>query len=715
MPYRLCWSIAMLALGVACAEPSPQPRTAPRGGPSPDAAGAAVTAGPGPGAAHGTAAAGPRRAAFNAPLATPEEVYREARDLVAEGRPDEALDLLQARAANPREVRGAAAEENARLLAMLGELTAAVRPATDASYQRAETYLAWAIAADPCMGEYWHVFMRVRLAHAGYAGVLAQLQQQEPLRYRTADIGFSRNSTITLPWADYWLYMRGLLYAESHDAQRAVDNLLAFKRTRNTCPVDQTLGELYQSLGRPGDAVVYLKPASEEVPGRRSARRYYVLGLAFKALKDTAGARQAFLEASLLDPSFDATRSELLALDWQMTGDRDSDLASTHRLLSEHPADLASWLTFWETRYRNGITPEAEFQRFAGEVANANPQLSQPAIAQAVSLLWEGKGEAAAAALARCAGAGADDADLWMATYLVAACRLDGATARHAFDGLGRRDSDLSTALRRHGALSLAPVLEAGGPAREDRLTRVGEFLASLNSDLVGGQLSAALTQGCIHGIGKTPGGALAFDAARVTDVLLLGQRMTVVEQRQAASERQLALNRAQIRDLNAGALRTLARVTNLETEQIRQGEGLVLLDSQVRKLQAAQAELARKCAEEIRASETRLTGMVNSNDAKFQATLDELSRELSTHSAKLDDLARRAGATQQEIAKQQEQLYCLENWRRVAPHQVIKCAGSLSSTLYKWSSVVSIGPSVGFASLNVVALLAMLAESQGL
>jgi tetratricopeptide (TPR) repeat protein len=385
-PCRRCWLIALLVLGVACAEPPPQPRTAPHGGPGPDASPAAPTGGPGPkpAAAAATARAGPTAA--NAPLAAPEEVYREARDLVAQGRPDEALSLLQARVAHPREVRGAAAEENARLLAMLGELTAAVRPATDASYQRAETYLAWAIAADPCMGEYWHVFMRARLAHAGYAGVLAQLQHQEPLRYRTTDIGFSRSSTITLPWADYWLYLRGLLYAETHDAPRAVDSLLAFKRSRNTCPVDQTLGELYQLLRRPADAVVYLKPASEEVPGRRSARRYYVLGLALKALKDTAGARQAFLESSLLDPSFDATRSELLALDWQMTGDRDSDIASTHRLLSEHPADLASWLTFWETRYRNGVTPEAEFQRFADEVGSENPQLSQPAIAQTVSL-----------------------------------------------------------------------------------------------------------------------------------------------------------------------------------------------------------------------------------------------------------------------------------------------------------------------------------------
>jgi hypothetical protein len=700
-PYRPCWLIAWLALGVACAEPSPQARTAPYGGPSPDATRAAATARPG-------------RTAVNAPLAAPEEVYREARDLVAQGRSDGALGLLQARVAHPREVSGAAAEENARLLAMLGELTAALRPATDESYQRAETYLAWAIAADPCMGEYWHVFMRVRLAHAGYAGVLAQLQHQEPLRYRTTDIGFSRNSTITLPWADYWLYLRGLLYAETHDAQRAVDSLLAFKRSRNTCPVDQTLGELYQFLRRPGDAVVYLKPASEEVPGRRSARRHYVLGLALKALKDTSGARRAFLESSLLDPSFDATRSELLALDWQMTGDRDSDIASTHRLLSEHPADLASWLTFWETRYRNGVTPEAEFQRFAGEVGNANLQLSQPAIAQTVSLLWEGKGEAAAGALARAAGAGADDADLWMATFLVAACRLDGGAAQHAFDALGHRDSDLYEALKRHGAVSLVSLLEAGGPAREDRLTRVGEVLASLNTDLIGGQLSAALTQACIHGVGKTPAGALAFDTAWVTDVLLLGQRVTVVEQRQTASEHQLALNRAQIRGLNAGALRTLARVTNLETEQIRQREGLLLLGDQVRNLEAAQAELAHKCAQEIQASEARLTGMINSNNERVQAALDELARELSRQGAKLDELARAAGATQQEVEQQRQRLKSLEHWRDQPPVKVTRDAGSLSAMLYKWSSVISIGPTVGFASLNVLGLLAAIADAAG-
>jgi hypothetical protein len=712
-PCRLCWLVALLTLGVACAESSPQPLTAPYGGPGRDASPAAAAGGPAPNSTASAATARRGPTAVNAPLAAPEEVYREARDLVAQGRPDEALGLLQARVAHPREVRGAAAEENARLLAMLGELSAAERPATDASYQRAETYLAWAIAADPCMGEYWHVFMRVRLAHAGYAGVLAQLQHQEPLRYRTTDIGFARKSTITLPWADYWLYLRGLLYAETHDAPRALDSLLAFKRSLNTCPVDQTLGELYQLLRRPADAVVYLKPASEEVPGRRSARRYYVLGLALKALKDTAGARQAFLESSLLDPSFDATRSELLALDWQMIGDRDSDIASTHRLLREHPADLASWLTLWETRYRNGVTPEAEFQHFAGEVGSANPQLSQPAIAQTVSLLWEGKGEVAADALARCAGAGAEDADLWMTTFLVAACRLDGATARHAFDKLAHRDTDLYEALKRHGAVTLVSLLEAGGLAREERLTRVGEVLASLNTDLIGGQLSAALTQACIHGVGKSPAGALALDNAWVTDVLLLGQRVTVVEQRQRASERQLALDGAQIRSLNAGALRTLARVANLETEQLRQKEGLLLLEDQVRNLEAAQAELAHRCAEEIQQSEARLTGMIKSNNARVKAALDELALELSRQGAKLDELARAAGATQQEVEQQRRRLESLETWRS-HPETVPKDAGSLSSMLYKWSSVISIGPSVGFASLNVLGLLAVLADAAG-
>jgi hypothetical protein len=130
--------------------------------------------------------------------------------------------------------------------------------------------------------------------------------------------------------------------------------------------------------------------------------------------------------------------------------------------------------------------------------------------------------------------------------------------------------------------------------------------------------------------------------------------------------------------------------------------------------LAAEQQEQARQCAEAIQASEARLTEKINSNNRKVQAALDELAGELSRQGTKLDELARAAGATQQEVEEQRRRLEGLENWRKESSSAVSKDAASLSQMLYKWSSVVSIGPTIGFASLNVIGLLAVIADVAG-
>jgi tetratricopeptide (TPR) repeat protein len=694
-----CWLFAAVVLSAGCAA-TPPPRTAAQGSLGPEKA---AVAAPARGGSTPSAATAPGR---EPAAASPEQVYRSARDLVEQGHADQAKALLAARVAPPRTVRDSSSEENARLLALLGEITAVATPASEASFFRAEAYLAWAIAADPCMGEYWHHYMRVRLAHVGYSGVLSQIQHREPLRYPSSAIGFS-GSTLGFPWTDSWLYLRGLLFAETDNPQRAEESLVAFKKTHNSCPVDQTLGELYQSAGRPREAITYLSLASEAVPGQRSALRHYVLGLARKSLNETALARRAFVEASRLDPTFGLARSELLALDGAVTGDRESNEGFAHRTLSEHPADLAAWLTFWETRYRNGVAPEVEFQRFAREVGNSNRRLSQPVIAQAVSLMWEGSSVGAARLLAGAAADGADDADLWFASFLVAACRGDGPTARQALDRLGGHDGALRDVLERRGAPHVVSLLESAATAQPETLTRVGEFLMSLGVEPSAGLLSRAVAQAWFHGVQGTPEGSRAALDAVVTEVSLLGQRVTVIEKR-------LDLGEAEIRGLSAGAVRILARVKSVEEGEIRQAHHLVLLDAQVNQLVLEQRDLAQRCAHDIAASEQHLTKMIRDQDKRLSAALDALSRELASHGDQLEELARAAGATQQEIGDQRQRLAVLENWRTQPPGAVPLEATKLSQRLYKWSSIVSIGPSVGFASLNIIGLLAAIADAMG-
>jgi len=492
------------------------------------------------------------------------------------------------------------------------------------------------------------------------------------------------------------------------DGYHELESLVAFKQAHNTCPVDQTLGELYQSLGRPREAITHLTPASEAVPGRRSALRYYVLGLARKSLNDTGRARQAFIDATRLDPTFDLARSELLALDGALTGDRDTNNTLAHRTLAEHPADLASWLTFWETRYRNGVAPEAEFQRFAAEVGNSNHQLSQPVIAQAVSLLWEGHSTAAARLLAGAAAAGADDGDLWLASFLVAACQVDGSTARQALDRLARRDGRLHEALLNRGAPALVSLLESGAPARPQVMTRVGEFLWSLNSEPGAARLSLAVAQAWSHTLHSTPEGSQAVSDTMVTVVSLLGQRVAKLEIR-------LGLGEAEIRNLSAGAVRILARVKATEEREIRQAHHLELVDAQLNRLAVEQQNLAERCQKEIEKSEERLTAMIRKQDAKVSAALDALGRELASDRGKIEELARAAGANQQEIEQQRQRLASLENWRAQPPGTVVKEAATLSQKLYKWSSIVMIGPSIGIVGVNLVGLLAGITEAVGL
>lgn len=681
-----------VVFGAGCAAPAAPPVTAPAvrlsaaadgsNSPAPDAAGAAASA----------AAAAAEALNREALTATPEQAYRSARGYLAQGRPEQARAILAARVVNPRSLRGAAAEENARLLALLGEIDAAVRPATEAGLSRAETYLAWAIAGDPCMGEYWHLYMRVRIARAGYAGVLSQLEHREPVRYSAEAIGFSRSS-ISVPWADSWLYLRGLLYAETDDRQRAVDSLVAFKQAFNACPVDQTLGELYHLLGRDQDAVVYLTPASDSVPGRRSPMRYYMLGVAKRAMGDTAGARRDLLEASRLDPTLDAPRNELMAMDWELTGDREIQNTLFHRALTEHPNDLDAWITFWQVRFRSGTAPQEEFRSFAAAIGGANHDLSQPAVAQAISLLWDGQGGEAARVLAGAERSGGGD--LCLAQFLVAVSCLDGPGAGRALDRLASLDGDLHQTLLRLGAIPLISMLGAPDQESAAKTTRAGELLFAAVRESGTARIAGPVAQAYVHSTQGTPEGLRGTLDAMVTDRVLLGKRVISIEQR-------VVLHESEIRALNAGAVRLLARVTAQQEEQVRQAHQLVLQDAQIKQLAVQERQLAERVVAEIQASEARLTAMVRKQDRRVQAALDALGHELASHRDKLDELEQAAGVSRQEIEQQGRRLVVLEQWRTQNP-------AAVTHEVFKWSEVVrriandvSIGPSFGVPGWSV-------------
>lgn len=688
------WMLAVFAVvvGAGCAAPAAPPVTAPavqpsaamdgRNGPAPDAAGA-------------TAAAAAAAEALNreALAATPEQAYRSARGYLAQGRPEQARAVLAARVVNPRSLRGAAAEQNARLLALLGELAAAERPASAASLSRAETYLAWAIAGDPCMGEYWHLYMRVRVARAGYAGVLSQLEHREPVRYSADAIGFSHTS-ISVPWADSWLYLRGLLYAETDDRQRAVDNLVAFKQASNACPVDQTLGELYHLLGRDQDAVVYLTPASDSVPGRRSPMRYYMLGVAKRAMGDTAGARRDLLESSRLDPTLDAPRNELMAMDWELTGDREIQNTLFHRALTEHPNDLDAWITFWQVRFRSGTAPQQEFRSFAAAIGDANQNLSQPAVAQAISLLWDGQGDEAARLLAGVADS-PGGGDLCLARLLVAVSRLDGPGARQALDRLATLDSDLHQTLLRLGLVPLISLFGAADAAGAAKAERAAELLFAAAREPGTARIAGPVAQAYVHSSQGTPEGVRTTIDAMVTDHVVLGRSVLEIEQR-------VVLHEAEIRSLNQGAVRLLARVTSLKEEQIRQSSELVLQDSQIKQLALQQQQLADRVAAEIQSSEQRLTAMLRSQNRRVQAALDQLGREVASHQDKLAELERAAGDSRDKIEQEGKQLAALEQWRKMPQAQVPGEVSKFSSLLRRLSAYgVSIGPSLSATGFN--------------
>jgi tetratricopeptide (TPR) repeat protein len=653
----------------------------------------------------------PRAPAPVAPNATLDEVFRRARNLLAQGHGEQARAIVQARVVDPLSVKGAAAEENARLLALLGEISAAERPSSEGSLFRAEAYFAWAISADPCMGEYWHEYIRLYVQRLGYANVLARLENKEPAVYPATAIGFSRGSR-SLPWTDYWLYLRALIDATNNDYDKAVKALLAFKKTRNTCPVDQTLGEVFYAMHRYRDAVTYLTPATETVPGRRSAVRYYTLGIAQRSLGDYAAARRALIESSRLDPTRDEPNRALSAIDWELTGDPAIQNNLFRETLSEHPSEWNSWAAFWETRFRSGVAPVEEYRKFAAQTARAHSQVSQPYIAEALTRVWESDCAGAAKLLAEVPRE-AEDSDLSLARFLVAACRFDTAGAQSALDALEHQNPDLSATLRRHGVKPLITSLGVPGNA-EEKARHVGEFLLDLSHDPAASSLAASFAQTYVHGIQKDPAGARAAVDALATEQIVLGRR-------QVAMEWRLVLDEEQIKSLSEGALDLLRRIKGVEHLQVEQGQKLVLVDADLRRL----TEEAQRVAASLRESEQRLAERIQKRDRQITEGLELLAREIEKDQGAFTQLAGQVEKSQgtinqlkgtvanQKVAIDQTRAFVspLMQWKDSPPEIVAQNTVRLSDMLSNLGSMVSVGPRFGPLSLNLLPPLAKIAK----
>jgi hypothetical protein len=213
--------------------------------------------------------------------------------------------------------------------------------------------------------------------------------------------------------------------------------------------------------------------------------------------------------------------------------------------------------------------------------------------------------------------------------------------------------------------------------------------------------LAASFAQTYVHGIQKDPAGARAAVDAVVTEQIVLGRH-------QFALERRLVLDEDQMNRLSEGALELLRRIKGVEHLQVEQGRKLVLVDADLRRL----TEEAQRVAASLRESEQRLAERIQKRDRQITEGLELLAREIEKDQGAFTQLAGRVDKQDVTVDQAKKVIPSLMQWKDSPPETVAQNTVRLSDMLSKLGSMVSIGPSFGPLSLNLLPPLAKIAKT---